>query len=49
MLTDNARLENTPPPLDLTRISKSCLKRNERSEFPEKQKLAIPRETNPAT
>ena len=36
MFTDNARLENVPPPLDLTRVSKSYHKRNDRGKFPEK-------------
>ena len=34
--TDDARLENVPPPLDLTRILKSYHKRNDRKKFPEK-------------
>ena len=34
--TDNARLKNVPPPLDLTRILKSYHKRNDRRKFPEK-------------
>ena len=34
--TDDARLKNVPPPLDLTRILKSYHKRNDRRKFPEK-------------
>ena len=34
--TDDARLKNVPPPLDLTRILKSNHKRNDRRKFPEK-------------
>ena len=34
--TDDARLKNVPPPLDLTRILKSYHKRNGRRKFPEK-------------
>ena len=34
--TDNARLKNVPPPLDLTRILESYHKRNDRRKFPEK-------------
>ena len=36
MFTDDARLKNVPPPLDLTRILKSYHKRNDRRKFPEK-------------
>ena len=36
MLTGNARLENVPLPLDLTRILQSCLKKNDNNKFPEK-------------
>ena len=36
MFTDNTRLENVPPPLDLTRVLKSYHKRNDRGKFPEK-------------
>ena len=36
MLTDDARLKNVPPPINLTRILKSCHKRNDRRKFPEK-------------
>ena len=34
--TDNARLKNVPPPLDLARILKSYHKRNDRRKFTEK-------------
>ena len=34
--TDNTRLKNVSPPLDLTRILKSYHKRNGRRKFPEK-------------
>ena len=34
--TDDARLKNVPPSLDLTRILKSYHKRNDRRKFPEK-------------
>ena len=34
--TDDARLKNVPPFLDLTRILKSYDKRNDRRKFPEK-------------
>ena len=34
--TDDARLKNVPPPLDLTRILKSYHKKNDRRKFPEK-------------
>ena len=34
--TDDARLKNVLPPLDLTRILKSYHKRNDRRKFPEK-------------
>ena len=34
--TDDARLKNVPPPLDLTRILKSYHKRNDRRKSPEK-------------
>ena len=34
--TDDARLKNVPPTLDLTRILKSHHKRNDRRKFPEK-------------
>ena len=34
--TDDARLKNAPPPLDLTRILKSYHKRNDRRKLPEK-------------
>ena len=37
MLTDDAKHENVPPILDLTRILKSCHKSNERSKFTEKK------------
>ena len=33
--TDDARLKNVPPPLDLTRILNSYHKRNDRRKFPE--------------
>ena len=46
MLTDGARPENVLPPLDLTRISKSCLERNDKSEFLENQEYTLPREIN---
>ena len=46
--TDNARLKNVPPPLDLTRILNSYHKRNDRRKFPEKQERPIPREINRA-
>ena len=36
MLTDDARLENVDHPLNLTRIRKSGLKKNDRSKFEEK-------------
>ena len=36
MLTNDARHENLPPPLDLNGILKSCLESNDRSKFPEK-------------
>ena len=36
MLTDDARLKNVPPTINLTRILKSCHKRNDRRKFPEK-------------
>ena len=50
MVTDNARLKNVPPPLDLTRILlKSYYKRNDRRKFPEKYKWLIPCEINRAT
>ena len=45
MLTDEASHKSVPPSLDLNRVSKSCLKRNE-AKFPEKQKQTIPRELN---
>ena len=32
MLKDNARLGKVPPPFDFAKISKSCLKRNDRSK-----------------
>ena len=35
IFTDDARLKNVPPPLDLTRILKSYHKRNDRRKFPE--------------
>ena len=35
MFTDDARLKNVPPHLDLTRILKSYHKRNARRKFPE--------------
>ena len=35
MFTDDARLKNEPPHLDLTRILKSYHKRNARRKFPE--------------
>ena len=34
--TDNARLKNVTPPLDLTRILKSYHKRDDRRKIPEK-------------
>ena len=34
--TDDARLKNVCPPLDLTRILNSYHKRNDRRKFPEK-------------
>ena len=34
--TDDARLKNVPPPLDLIRILKSYHERNYRRKFPEK-------------
>ena len=34
--TDDARLENAPTPIDLTRLLKSYHKRNDRRKFPEK-------------
>ena len=37
MLTDHARYENVLSPLDLTRILKSCYKRNDRRKFSEKK------------
>ena len=46
--TNDARLKNVPPPLDLTRILKSYHKRNDRRKFPEKQEPPIPREINRA-
>ena len=36
MLTDDARHENAPPALHLTRIFKPCHKKINRSKFPEK-------------
>ena len=47
-LADGARLKNVLPPLDLTRISKSYYKRNDRRKFPEKYERLIPREVNRA-
>ena len=35
LVTDNARLENVPPPLDLTRVFKLCHKRNDTTKFTE--------------
>ena len=35
-LTNDARHKDIPPPLDLTRILKSCHKRNDRRKVPEK-------------
>ena len=46
MLTDDARHENLYPSLDLNRILKSCLKRNDRSKFPEKYEQNVPCEIN---
>ena len=37
MLTDDARYENVPPPFDLTRILKSCYKRNDGRKLSEKK------------
>ena len=48
MLTDDARHENVPPSLDLTRILKSYHKRNDGRKFKEKQKQPVPREINHA-
>ena len=47
--TDDTRLKNVPPPLDLTRIQKSYhKKKNDRRKLPEKQEQPIPREINRA-
>ena len=46
MLTDDAKYENVPPPLDSTRILKSYYKRNDRRKFSEKKEQSIPREIN---
>ena len=46
ILTDDARYENVPPPLDSTRILKSYYKRNDRRKFSEKKEQSIPREIN---
>ena len=46
MLTDHARSENVLSPLDLTRILKSCYKRNDRRKFSEKKEQSIPLEIN---
>ena len=46
MLTDNTRHQNVPPPLDLKRVLKSCLKRNDTSKFLEKEEQTIPQEIN---
>ena len=45
MLTGDARHENIHYSLDLNRLLKSCLKRNDRSKFPVK-KGAIPHKIN---
>ena len=45
MLTGDARHENLLPCHDLNRILKSCLKRNDRSKFPQ----VIPHEINCVT
>ena len=42
--TDDARLKNVPPPLDLTRIIKSYHKRNDGRKFHGKEEQPIPRE-----
>ena len=49
MLTDDAKHENVPPILDLTRILKSCHKSNERNKFTEKKDQTMSRGISPAT
>ena len=46
MLTGNATHQNASPPLDLNRILKSSLKRNDRRKCPEKQEQTILPEIN---
>ena len=41
MLIDDARHENIPSPLDLARILKWCLKRNDRRKFLENTSFAM--------
>ena len=49
MSTDDAKHENVPPILDLTRILKSCHKSNERNKFTEKKDQTMSRGISPAT
>ena len=47
--TDDARLKNVSPPLDLTRILESYHKRNDRRKYSEKSERPIRREINHTT